>query len=132
MRDESRKFPTVKTLKHVPRRLQRAISSCNFIACHNTGLGVEGWEKKSFIVFCEPSRTIVIDECVFYLNVLIHEINHWAQTMYIDDGEVLNMMNAYHRETAMGRTPFTEWINVEGGYNMEMWENKYGRKYRPD
>ena len=63
----------------------------------------------------------------YILDVLIHEINHYAQCIYLDKREIM-----YSIEGFQGwETPFVEYICVPAGhYDFSKWERKYHRKVK--
>ena len=62
------------------------------------------------------------------LDLLIHEINHWAHDLYLADCEVDKRIEAYSKQRVLNKTPFTEWINTDAGYDVSEWRKKYGKK----
>ena len=83
--------------------------------------------NEEYIVFCAKPEWD-IDEA--YVLMLLHEINHWAQNMFLTADEVFKSKINYYETRRAGKTPFTEWINSSADcYDMSEWEEKYKRKY---
>jgi hypothetical protein len=118
MRKRARRFPIITTSKtsYYSSFFSKHVGENAF---HLTGTKKYN-NLQDEIVFGSCER---LDEDTI-LNLLYHEIEHWAHDIYLADCEVNKRIEAYNKEMADGRTPFTEWISG-GKYDMSEWEKKY-------
>lgn len=123
MRKRAREFPRITTNKNCYLSNHFKNNSRGLQACHYTGTK-KYFDLQNEIVFVECGNITENDA----LDMLIHEINHWAHDLYLADCEVNKRIESYSKQRELNKTPFTEWINTDAGYDMTEWEEKYRKR----
>lgn len=106
MRKRRKLFPTIKLDKHIS------------YACYDwiTNEILLGWGMAD-----------ITDDAAIY--VLVHEIEHFAQNMYLDKGETDLSIDGFNKNFL---SPFVEYIAAHPGYYpFNFWEGKYNRGVVP-
>lgn len=123
MRKRAREFPRITTNKNCYLSNHFKNNNRGLQACQYTGTK-KYLDLQNEIVFVECGNITEND----VLDLLIHEINHWAHDLYLADCEVNKRIESYSKQRELNKTPFTEWINTDAGYDMTEWEEKYRKR----
>lgn len=106
MRQRRRRFPTI------------GLDSQVLYACYK-------WKDNRILFGCGIRN--ISDDGIVYM--LIHEIEHFAQNMFLDDNETEHSIKGFNRHR---NCPFVEYITAHpGDYDFSGWEKKYGRGVLP-